>query len=100
MGAYRGLAAKCPTDGFRESLARFRADEPTASLPSELAPSLARGEDYSVLRATAGRKRSTSANGVGRVRISRKHLAFNRLLVTQIPFATRSWSMQKTVFGS
>lgn len=55
--------------------------------PSELAPSLARGEDYSVLRA------STSA-------ISMKHLAFNRLLVTQIPFATRSWSMQKTVFGS
>jgi hypothetical protein len=54
---------------------------------SELAPSLARGEDYSVLRA------STSA-------ISMKHLAFNRLLVTQIPFATRSWSMQKTVFGS
>jgi hypothetical protein len=68
--------------------------------PSELAPSLARGEDYSVLRATAGRKRSTSANGVGRVRISMKYLAFNRLLVTQIPFATRSWSMQKTVFGS
>ena len=30
--------------------------------PSELAPSLARGEDYSVLRATAGRKRSTCAN--------------------------------------
>ena len=28
MGAYRGLAAKCPTDGFRESLARFRADRP------------------------------------------------------------------------
>jgi hypothetical protein len=25
-GAYRGLAAKCPTDGFRESLARFRAE--------------------------------------------------------------------------
>jgi hypothetical protein len=58
------------------------------------------GDDYSVLRATAGRKRSTSGNGVGRVRISMKHLAFNRLLVTQIPFATRSWSMQKTVFGS
>jgi hypothetical protein len=26
MGAYRGLAAKCPTEGFRESLVRFRAD--------------------------------------------------------------------------
>jgi hypothetical protein len=43
--------------------------------PSELVPSLVRGEDYSVLRETAGRKRSASANEVGRVRISMKHLA-------------------------
>ena len=28
MRAFRGLAAKCPTDGFRELLARFRADRP------------------------------------------------------------------------
>jgi len=28
MRAFRGLAAKCATDGFRESLARFRADRP------------------------------------------------------------------------
>jgi hypothetical protein len=34
MGAYRALAAKCPTDGFRESLARFRANRPPTSLTS------------------------------------------------------------------
>jgi hypothetical protein len=34
MGAYRGLAAKCPTEGFRESLVRFRADRPPTSLTS------------------------------------------------------------------
>jgi len=28
MGAYRALVAKCAPDGFRESLARFRADRP------------------------------------------------------------------------
>jgi hypothetical protein len=34
MGANRGLAAKCPTEGFRESLARFRAETPPTSLRS------------------------------------------------------------------
>jgi hypothetical protein len=34
MGAYRGLAAKCPTDGFRESLARSALIGPTTSLKS------------------------------------------------------------------
>ena len=34
MGANRALVAKCAPDGFRESLARFRADRPPTSLTS------------------------------------------------------------------
>jgi hypothetical protein len=34
MGANRALATKCAPDGFRESLARFRADRPPTSLAS------------------------------------------------------------------
>ena len=45
MGAYRALAAKCPTDGFRESLARFRADRPhqLQRLSGESEPVLGQG---------------------------------------------------------
>jgi hypothetical protein len=34
VAAHRGLAAKCAANGFRESLARFRADKPPTSLTS------------------------------------------------------------------
>jgi hypothetical protein len=46
MGAYRALVAKCPTEGFRESLVRFRADRPPSSLTSVgriLSPFLGQG---------------------------------------------------------
>jgi hypothetical protein len=33
MGTYRALAAKCAADGFRESVAHFRADGPINLLP-------------------------------------------------------------------
>ena len=43
MGAYRGMAAKCPTEGFRESLVRFRADRPPiTSVGRILSPFLAK----------------------------------------------------------